>query len=410
MIDTPGAGTDRPPRPGARRKVRLYVGHKASIEIDKLVAGGGGMGRFEGLPVFVPRTAPGDLVRIEVIERWRDYAKARLLEVLRPGPSRRQPRCAHFEQCGGCDLQHIEDDAQLRFKAEAVRETLSRIGGVGKIPEIEVVAGDAWGYRQRAQLQVAPTERGVRVGYFARGTHDLVPIDQCPILDPELENRIPEINTALENSTIRRLDIASGDGSSWTTAPVVEGLPHGAVDRRVGDHAYTYDARAFFQGHRSLVADLVRHTVGEWTGDTVFDLYAGVGLFSIPLAARYRRVVSVENDRIATRWARQNRRRSRVDHVEAIDRSVESMIDALPADLDRVVVDPPRAGLSPKVRNRFLKAPPRLLTYVSCHAAALARDIRALSGHYRVGRLVLLDMFPQTGHMEVVAHLRRDGT
>jgi 23S rRNA (uracil1939-C5)-methyltransferase len=403
------------PPPGAR----LASLDELELTIEKLVAGGDGLGRWEGVPIFVPRSAPGDRLRVRLTDRRPDYGRAEIVEILEPGPGRRTPPCPFFERCGGCDLQHLEDDLQVRLKAEAVAETLTRLGKIGVPEDLRVITGDAWSYRLRTQLHTEPsppesTSAASRplVGYFERGSHDLVPVDRCPILVPELEDLLPGLPGKLAGASKlpRRLDLAVGDGARISAAPLVEGLPHGEISMRVGSHTYRFDARCFFQGHRGLVGDLVEAVMGggregEPEG-TAYDLYCGVGLFTLPLARRYRSVVAVEGDRLAVRYARRNVRGADLENVEVEGRAVESWVRGLPQGADRVVVDPPRIGLKGVVLKTLLKRLPRWITYVSCHPAALARDLRKLTRHYRLDALTFLDLFPQTGHMEVVAQLR----
>ncbi len=321
-----------------------------------------------------------------------------------PGPDRREPPCPHFAQCGGCDLQHIDDAPQLALKVAAVRETLERVGKLTIPADISIVAGKPWGYRLRTQLHTGETPRGLRVGYFARGSHTLVPVDRCPVLVPELEALLPTLPKALGAVPKKRLDLALGD-DDWTCAPPVEGLPKGPVSTTVGAFSYRFDARCFFQGNRTLLERLVEVVVGPWEGEAAYDLYAGVGLFSLPLARCYGRVTTVESDSIAVRYAKQNVRANDVANVEIESRSTEAWIPELPPKVARVVVDPPRSGLPLAVRHQLVEQRPERLTYVSCHPAALARDLRALERAYAIESLVLLDLFPQTGHMEVVAQL-----
>lgn len=378
---------------------------RVEVRIEKLVAGGDGLARVDGLPVFVPRSAPGDRLLVDLVERHRDYARAEIVELLEPGPGRREPPCPHFDRCGGCDLQHLEDRLQVDLKVAAVRETLERLGRVEWPAEVEVVAGDAWGYRLRSAVRTRPTEGGFEVGYFERLSHRLVPVDCCPVLVPELERVLSRLPAALAGEAPARLDLAVGEDGSLTTAPVVEGLGHGEVSRRVGEHLYAYDARCFFQGHAGLLAALVDRVVGDERGEQAVDLYAGVGLFTLPLAGRYGQVVAVEGDRVAARYARINGRRNRLGNIEVVAASVDAWVEQLPADVDRLVVDPPRSGMTRRLRRAIAERRPRRLTYVSCHPAALARDLRELRHHYRLLGLTLLDLFPQTGHMEVVAQL-----
>ena len=175
----------------------------------------------------------------------------------------------------------------------------------------------------------------------------------------------------------------------------------------MGDFLYAYDARCFFQGHRGLLPRLVEVTVGPWTGGTAVDLYSGVGLFTLPLAQRYAQVTAVESDPISSRYARLNVRRNHATNVELVSQVVESWVRKMPEGLDRVIVDPPRGGLSREVRNALMSRPPQRLTYVSCHPAALARDLRTLQKVYRIESFVFFDLFPQTGHMEVLVQLVR---
>ncbi len=186
----------------------------------------------------------------------------------------------------------------------------------------------------------------------------------------------------------------------------MEGLPQGEISTQVGDFTYFYDARCFFQGHRGLLPKLVEMTVGSWEGETAVDLFSGVGLFSFPLARRYRKVMAVEGDQISARYARLNVRRNKVENLETVNQAVETwLVDKLPTGLDRLVVDPPRTGLSVKVRTILLDRRPARITYVSCHPAALARDLRQLQKGYTVESVVFFDLFPQTGHMETVVQL-----
>jgi 23S rRNA (uracil1939-C5)-methyltransferase len=421
--------------------VRLVDVDEVEVAVEKLVTGGDGLARFEGIPLFVPRSAPGDRLRVRITDRRPDYGRAEIVEVLEPGPGRRQAPCPYFERCGGCDLQHLEDDLQSRLKAEAVVETLERLGGVRLEAPPEVLTAGHWGYRLRTQLHTRRgADGGVEAGYFERGSHELVPVAACPILVPELEALLPALPERLAAKAPRRLDLAAGGtaGSGAprtartgaaerrgagpapvTTAPLVEGLPHGEVSLAVeipppsgeaggGEperYEYAYDARCFFQAHRDLVPRFAAVAVGEWRGGEAFDLYAGVGLFALPLARRYARVTAVEGDAVAARYARRNARSHGLANLEVEHFALESWIGRLPADADRVLIDPPRGGLGRKLRDALLERLPRRLTYVSCHPATLARDLHHLSRAYRLESLTLFDMFPQSGHMEAVAQL-----
>lgn len=392
-----------PPPPGAR----LAGVEELEVVVEKLVAGGEGLARFLGVPLFIPRSAPGDRLRVRVVERHPDYGRAEIVEILAPGPSRRPDPYPELAPAGVCDLQHIDDRAQAGLKALAARETIERLGRVELPQDAEVVAGEPWHYRLRTQVHtgVDPLGGGVRVGYHARGSNELVPLSRCALLVPELEALLAELPRFLGPASPRRLDLAAGDGGAVTVSPVVEGLPHGEVTMTVGDFTYAYDARCFFQGHRGLLPRLVDSVVGPWHGASAVDLYGGAGLFALPLATRYARVELIESDAVAARYARLNARRNRSANVHVVTQAVETWVSRLAPGIDRVVVDPPRSGLSPRVRKALLAARPRRLTYVSCHPAALARDLRQFASGFRVESAAFFDLFPQTGHLETVVQL-----
>lgn len=387
----------------------VRIGTEIEVRIEKLVAGGDGFARLEGLPVFVSRSAPGDRLRVRVSDRRRSYLRAEILELLEPGPGRREPPCPHYDRCGGCDLQHLEDALQVDLKAAAVRETLRRLGGLDLPEKLEVHTAEPFGYRLRTRVRIESREDGYAVGYRAPGSWTLVPIDSCKVLEPALEANVLELGRRLPaDGAPERLDLAVGDDGRVTVSPVVEGLGHGEVSRRVGVHIYAFDARCFFQGHAGLLEPLVDFVVGAERGRVAWDLYAGVGLFSLPLAERYQKVLAVEGDTVAARYARINVRRNRVRNVDVVSGSVDSRVSELAEGIDRVVVDPPRSGLSPEVVEALLERRPGRMTYVSCHAAALARDLGRLRDVYRPVGVALFDLFPQTGHIETVVQLEAD--
>jgi 23S rRNA (uracil1939-C5)-methyltransferase len=377
------------------------------VRIEKLVSGGDGLARVDGVPIFIPRSAPGDLLRARIVERHPDYGRAEIVEILEPGPQRRPDPVPELSRSGVCDLQHLDDRTQVLLKAGAVKETLEHLGHIQMPMDPELLTGEPWHYRLRTQVhtEVDPVAGGVRVGYHARGSNELIPVSRCPLLVPELEALLADLPAHLGPGGPQRLDLAAGDDGAVTVAPVVPGLPHGEVSTKVGDFTYFYDARCFFQGHRGLLPRLVEVTVGAWEGETAVDLYAGVGLFSLPLSRHYKKVISIEGDQIGSRFARLNVKRNRTSNVEVTNQAVETWLRDLPEGIDRVVVDPPRGGLSRDVRTALMLRRPKRLTYVSCHPAALARDLRQFEGVYRLEHIAFADLFPQTGHMEVIVQL-----
>lgn len=400
-IENPEAGRKRPPA-----SVRLAELDELEVRIEQLVSGGEGLARFEGIPIFVPMSVPGDRLKVRLTERKPNYGRAMIVEVLEPGEGRREPPCPHFADCGGCDLQHIEDALQPVLKAAATRETLRRLGGVELPEDGRIVTGEPWGYRLRTQVHAQVDESGAKVGYRRRKSHELVPVDSCRVCAPELEAALLGMAPHLAPTSPRRINMALGDGGAITVSPVIEGLPHGEVRMAIGGFEYAYDARCFFQGNRDLVGELIETVVGDWEGDLAYDLYGGVGLFALPLAQRYQRVMLIEGEGVAARYARINaRRNSLAERIDIEHRAVESWLGRLPVGAQRVIVDPPRTGLSSRARRQLMERRPQRLTYVACNPAVLARDLADLKKLYTVEDLVQFDLFPQTAQMEAVVQL-----
>lgn len=402
--------------------------NRLELTIEKIVLGGDGLARWRGMPVFVPRAAPGDVVEARITERRPSYARAEIEEVKTPAPLRREAPCPFYERCGGCQLQHIEEAEQLGLKVAAAMETLRRLGGIDPAQLAacrfeEPVSERAWGYRLRAQVHVeARPEESVGVGFRRRRSRDLVLVDRCPVLAPALENELRGLSSLLGDRAAAsrtlpsRLSLATAGlerGSPVVAAPPVDGLPGGELEITLLGRKLRYDARCFFQAHGGLLESLLLSAVGPFEGDVAVELYAGVGFFATGLADRYRSVTAVEGESVAARYARNNLRRNGLRHCRVDRSAVESWVDrrrggpGLEPGLDRVLVDPPRAGLPRKVRSALLSAAPRRLTYVSCDPATLARDLGDLTRDFDLESLSFFDIFPQTAHIETVAQLLR---
>lgn len=389
---------------------KAQVGEEIEAKVEKLVAGGDGLAFHEGMSVFIPLSAPGDRVRARLVERRKNYARAEIVEILEGGPARRTPPCRFFDRCGGCDLQHIEDEEQPRIKARAFGETLKRLAGITFENSIDLVTGSAWGYRLRTQIHWRSQEGKVTAGYHGKKSHEIIPVDACPVLVPELEALLPDLPESLSSIDSQEsgpvLSLCAGD-QSIAADPVLPITTGPSTEVTAGGSRFLVDGRTFFQGHRGLLDNLQNLAVGEEQGKLAADLYCGVGFFSVPLAQRYGKVLGIEESPEACRYARRNARNTTRGNLKIFRQTVESWVQDLPVDIDRVLMDPPRAGLPGKVRQALLETRPPHLTYVSCHPAALARDLKALLEVYRIDSLSLLDLFPQTSHLEAVVQLVR---
>ncbi|MEK7409088.1 MAG: class I SAM-dependent RNA methyltransferase [Acidobacteriota bacterium] len=367
------------------------------VLIEKLVYGGRGLGRLEGRVVLVPLVLPGETVRVQVERERRGLLEARLLEVVSPAPARVQPPCPYFGRCGGCQYQHAACEFELEAKREILRETFERVGKLAPPGEIAAVAGPPWEYRNRTGFHI---ERG-RIGYFESGSHRLCPVDRCLICSP----KINETLAALRAGRLPRaesVEVFTNETDVQMNVPAAAG----ALDYAAAGETYRVGPRSFFQTNRFLLDEMVRCALEGAAGETALDLYAGVGLFSLPLARRIGSVTAVESGAAAARDLEFNAARAGLP-VEVKHSPVEMFLAALAGTPDFVLADPPRAGLGPRVAGELLRLGPPRLAIVSCDPATLARDLAPLAaGGYRLERLTLIDLFPRTYHIETVAQLR----
>lgn len=406
------------PEPSAERP--LEIGNLYEVTIEKLVYGGEGMAHIGTLAVFVPYAAPGDRLVIRLVQIARKYARGVIEEILSPSPARRDPPCRYFGDCGGCQLQHLQYTAQLEAKREFLRESLRRLGGIEWGDEIPVRAAAEFGYRSRAEIKIARDESGeTRIGYFRAGTHEVCEIEDCQLLLPAAGRELQRLRAekALLPKDATRVYLTAGDEGVLVTPGTGEGARQAEYDalgtarQRIAGFEYEFGVRSFFQVNRLLVEELVREAIGEARGKMAFDLYAGVGLFTLQLSGRFEQVYAIEGNHMAASHGVRNLRANQVSNARFEATSVEAWLKNRTAGLPRpdfILLDPPRAGAGQQVIERITALGPRAISYVSCDPATLARDLRALIDRgYRLKSLVALDMFPQTFHLETVAQLEK---
>jgi 23S rRNA (uracil1939-C5)-methyltransferase len=396
-------------------KPALEVGDLVEIDVEKLVHGGDGFARVDGQALFVPFTAAGERVRVRITRVERALARGVVDVILAPSPDRRAPPCKHFGTCGGCQWQHLEYRAQLAAKSELVREALRRIGKIEWAHDVEVRHAQELGYRSRAELQIAREgTRATRLGYFRAASHEVCDVEECPILAPALDRERARLRSELARIGPRaaRAHIAIGDGDPVTALVDAAERPlaePATSSRRVAGFDVRFDALSFFQANHLLVSELVEATVASHRGRLALDLYAGVGLFALPLARRFQAVLAVEEHERASRRCAENARSNGLSNVRCAASSVESWLEheaQAGAKPDLVVLDPPRSGAGPRVVEGIVQLEPAAVAYVSCDPTTLARDLRTfLDRGWTIGSIVALDMFPQTHHVETVVQL-----
>jgi 23S rRNA (uracil1939-C5)-methyltransferase len=433
------------------------------ITIEKLIYGGEGLAHHEGSTVFVPFVLPAERVAVEAVEQKKKFVRGRVERILQAAPERVAARCPHFGTCGGCDYQHIPYDAQLKFKADILRETLRRIGKIEWAGEIITHGSPPWAYRNRAQWKVRPLEvvgddvasetgadggAKLGIGYFRANSMALCAVEDCSIISPLLLKNLLSLRTALAAGALPRglreieAFVDAADAKLLLTATFARfpsrAAEHAETFRRVvpeiasllfhdpshdrmelygpgfveyaaGGTSYRVGHFSFFQVNRFLVEELAREVVErEEVGRLAIDLFAGVGLFSIPLAKRFARVLAVESNPAAARDLETNARGTR--SIEVRSAEVEQFLKRNKERPELVVLDPPRAGMTPESVERLGRLRPEQITYVSCEPPTLARDL-VLFGKagYDCTEVHLFDLFPQTFHMETVVRLRKRG-
>ena len=383
-----------------------------TVTIEKWVYGGDALARLDGRVVLAPFVLPGETARLNVGED----IHADLIEVTAPAPERVEPPCPLFTRCGGCQYQHAPYQFQLARKVDILREQLRRVGKIDYTGEIETISGPPLNYRNRAQFRIADG----RIGYLAARSHTLVPVtSECPISSPRMNQALADMRARLSDPRFPRfvhsLEIFTNEVDLQVNVleadrPVARSFydwceSKVAIDYATSVGTFRVSPRSFFQVNRFLVESLVDAALQNATGETALDLYAGVGLFALPMARRFKKVTAVEAGSDAARDLGVNAERAGVA-LEIERARVEDYLPRLNAPPDLVLADPPRAGLGKQVVAQLLRLAPPRLTIVSCDPATLARDVAALTG-YKIEHLILADLFPQTYHLETIAHLER---
>jgi 23S rRNA (uracil1939-C5)-methyltransferase len=399
------------------------------VRVDRLAYGGDAVGRLaDGRVVFVPYAIPGELVRVKLLQDKARYARGELAEVIEPAVGRVAPLCKHFGTCGGCHYQHMSYPAQLEAKAVILKEQLERIGGFHELPEIAIRPSPApWNYRNSVQFHL--THEG-QLGYQTARSNQPFAIQECHLPEAVLNDLWPHIEVE-PMAGLERISLRAGVDEDLmlilecsARLPVdfsIEGLPLSVVqmsasDRTVlagSDHIlmeisgrqFKVSAGSFFQVNALQAAEMVGYLLEYLpitATQTVVDAYCGVGLFSAFLAAKVKRLVGIEISPEACEDYAANL--DEFDNVELYEAPVEDVLGSTDFHADCLVLDPPRAGLGMKTVQGVLAQGAWHLAYVSCDPATLARDAKQLAeGGYKLDRVTLFDMFPQTYHVETIA-------
>lgn len=426
-----------------------------TVEIEKMVYGGRGMGRVNGKVVFVPFTAPGEKVQVEVVRERKDYIEAVLKNIEQNSPLRVKPFCDLFGKCGGCQYQHLPYPEQLKLKEETLKDTLHRLIRKGTFEVLTVIPSPHdRGYRIRAQLKVGMSAGRAVLGFYAWRTHQVVEVQECPLLHPLVNGILEGLRNWLGERSkvpIKGVEIqVSPDEGKGVVSLHIEASYHPKMLEEIGQRisgvkgmivkgkqkiswgewTLFYDwpellgkkrlhiqtsGESFFQVNPYQNWNLMRKVV-EWAGLTgqerVLDLFCGSGNLTLPLAQRAWKVWGIDQDPQAIEHAAENARKNNLPNCQFIAASAEEGIKLVLREIDSVdvaVLDPPRSGARGTLDLLASLRPPKIL-YVSCGQPTLARDLtRLITLGYNVKRIQPLDMFPQTYHIEVIGELTHGG-
>jgi 23S rRNA (uracil1939-C5)-methyltransferase len=420
-----------------------------TLEIDSLSYGPYGVGRLEGKAVMIPNTAPGDKVSARIVESKERYVIGELVQLLRPGPTRRVPPCPYVGKCGGCPWQHVRYDAQLTAKQQSVEDALQRIGKLQSFELRSIIPpADEYRYRRRIRLQL---DNDRRLGFYRTSSHRLVEIEACLIAVDAVSDSIARLRTWVREirSPLEYVEVVAGDRpgelvvvakSNGDFFPGDESVCRGLLEKEprivglvVADRGerrtwgetrisvmtedgirLSAEADVFTQvnpdGNRRILTELLTEG-GFENQDRVLELYCGPGNFTLSMAKRAREVVAVEGYRPSITSGKLSAQLNGIDNIRWIVSHVPAAVERLAGrreKFSKVVLDPPRAGAKGIERSLASFSAEKIL-YISCNPTTLARDLAAIAKHgYKLICVQPIDLFPQTFHVENLAVLERE--
>jgi len=401
------------------------------ILLEKLTYGGEAMGRLpDGRAVFVPFGLPGEQVRVELTEDKKNFARGKLLELLKASPERIDAKCKHFEKCGGCHYQNLPYEKQLQAKTEILRDQLQRIGKIENPPIMQMIASPLeWNYRNHVQFHL--TAEG-KVGFINAKGNSTLPIEECHLPETGINAFWPELQFE-SNKDVERVSLRAGLDeelmlvleSEDAETPELEIEADVSVVHLFDEHAvviagqdnlifkilgkdFRVSAASFFQVNTKMAEKMVEHLVSRLpvtASTTLLDVYCGVGLFSKFFAANCQQVIGIETSESACEDFTVNL--DEFDNVELYEGAAEEILPGLAGRLDSstyAIIDPPRAGLERYALDAILSIKPQIIAYVSCDPSTLARDAaRLIVGGYRLVEVTPFDLFSQTYHIESIS-------
>lgn len=388
--------------------------HELEVVIDSLTNLGLGVGRVDGWVIMVPYVIPGERVRVRIFRNHQNYSDADLVEILEPSPDRVDARCGLFQECGGCQYQHIGYPRQLSEKTAHVQELMEKIGELEHPVEMAYGSPAVYNYRSKITPHYnRPGKDGSQpIGFLRYGRRNqIVDVEQCPIATEAINEALP---AAREEARLAGGKKRRQRGGTLLMRDVLEGVvsdPKAVVSERVGEVTFQYKAGEFFQNNPFILPKMVEYVEAEASAlgaRFLVDAYCGSGLFSLSTAGSFESVAGVEVSAEAVLWAQANARISDIQNVRFLIGKAEAIFKGLSFDADEtaVVIDPPRKGCDESFREQLMAFRPQRIVYVSCDPATQARDVKDfVANGYVVTRIQPFDLFPHTRHIENVVSL-----
>lgn len=396
---------------------------------------GAGVCKVKGITVFVPKTLVGEKIRFRITEIKKNYARGKLIEIISPSPDRTESLCPYYEECGGCDLRHQSDNKNLEFKRQKVQTAVSKIGKIDIKVEKIIPSFKNENYRNKASFKVEED----RIGFYGSGTYQLVDINYCRLLEEEINNTLSVIRKYLKENKndIKEVTIKHGNAMNellidiYSTnkkdAKIKDYLVSNVVNLKTlvfnGKIVYgngyisqisnglmfNCSADSFFQVNGVTAEKLYETAIKEAKlskNDVVLDLYSGTGTISSIVSSYVKKVIGIEIVEDAVLDANCNVRINNISNVKFICGDAAKEISKIKEQIDVIFVDPPRKGINRDAIAIMKKISPRKIIYISCNPVTMARDLSYLSNMYDVKKIIPVDMFPKTNHVECVCVLK----
>ena len=362
------------------------------VIIEKLIPGGKGLARIEGKVVFVPFVLPGEEVEIKIVEEKKGYSEAELIKVIEASDDRVEPICPVYYKCGGCNMQHMNYESQLKAKSDFASNLLER-NGKFEISDISVIPSKPYSYRNRVQIHIANGQKGFK----ERSSNSVIPVETCPISAGGVNRYLSQKKT---ESNEEKISVFGKE--NWFSTE----MDNEEIHIKLNGKKVYFNSKLFFQSNVSILPQLQNYLVNHVEGETLIDLYSGVGLLSSMVEDKFSKIIAVEINKNVQQYIEKNIFRELKFYPMSIEKWISNKKTGKKADT--IILDPPRTGLTKPVRRFLNRSQVNKIIYVSCDPATMARDLKDITADkYIIEDIKLFDFYPQTSHMEAVAVLRK---